>query len=122
MFREFLDHLVKVKDSEIFVEVSCLLNLRDSPVGILSDPEEIEIDHDHDQLAPHLDKIQHTTELVRELRQSTSAESVRSYEETHQAEKHFTTPLNVRHVNKAPFTSVLRAGTNICCYFNDVTR
>ena len=114
--------MVKNKDSEIFVEVSCLLNLRDSPVGILADPEEIEVDKDHNPLAPQLDKIQHTTEVVRELRQATSAESVRSYEEFHQAEKHFTTPLNVRHVNRTPFTSLLRAGTNVCCYFNDITR
>ena len=91
-------------------------------MGILADPEEIEIDHDHDPLAPQLDKLQHTTEVARTLRQATSHESVRSYEENHQAEKHFTTPLNVRHVNKTPFTSLLRAGTNICCYFNDVSR
>ena len=104
------------------MEVSCLLNLRDSPVGILSVPEEIEIDHDHDKLAPQLDKIQHTTEKARELRQVTSRESVRSYEENNQAEKHFASSLNIRHVNKTPFTSLLRAGSNICCYFNDVTR
>ena len=91
-------------------------------MGILADPEELEIDTAHNPLAPQLDKVQHTTEMVRELRQANSAESVRSYEEMHQAEKHFTTPLNVRHVNRVPFTSILRAGTKVCCYFNDVTR
>ena len=99
-----------------------MLNLRDSPVGILSDPETIEIDHDHDPLATQLDKIQHTTELARKLRQATSEENVRSYEEHNAAEKHFALALNIRHVNKTPFTSLLRAGSNVCCYFNDVTR
>ena len=117
-----MDSIVKPKDSEIFVEVSCLLNLQDSPVGIMSEPEELDIDHDHDPLATQLDKITHTTEVARELRAATSQESVRSYEQYHQAEKHFTSALNIRHVNKMPFTSLLRAGSDVCCYFNDVTR
>ena len=102
------------------MEVSCLLSLQDSSVGILADPEDIQIDHDHDPLAPHMDKVQHTTEVVRELRQATSNESVQSYEQHFQGDKNFSMLLNIRHINRVPFTRLLRMGTRVCCYFNDI--
>ena len=116
-----MDQLVKSEDSEIFVEVSCLLELQEWSVGCLSDPEEIQIDKDHDKTQSQYQKIARTTRVTRELRVATSQESVRSYEQI-KAEKHFNTSINWRHVNKVPFTRLLRIGTGVCCFFNELAR
>lgn len=120
-FRAFLDNLIKPEDSEIFAEVSCLLSLQDSPLSSMADPEEIEIDHGHDQTRPQVEKLVRTTERNRELKESQSLEIVQSYENI-EADKIFQNPLNIRHVNKSPLTRLLRMGTGVCCYFQEKSR
>lgn len=109
------------EDSEIFVEVSCLLTLHDSPIADMDTPENIQIDEGHDPTQSQLEKVQRITENNREVRASTSMDSVKSYE-SFKAEKHFQNQLNVRHYNRVAFTRLLRVGTNCCCYFQELTQ
>ena len=119
MLRHFMDNLVLPEDSEIFLEAACLLNLQDSPVSLLADPEDIQIDPDLDPTTPQLEKLQIATARARELRISTSDEAIRSYEEI-KAEKHFFNPLNLRQINTT-HTGLLRMGTGMCCFFQEIT-
>ena len=82
------------------------------------DSDVISIDEDHDATLPHGLKIQRALERNVALRASTSLDSIQSYEII-KAEKHFQNDLNVRHINNARFTRLLRFGTNVCCYFQD---
>ena len=116
-----MDQLVKSEDSEIFVHASCLLELQEWTVGCLSDPEQIQPDFGHDPTKSQFEKVKRTTEVTRELRAKKSQESVCSYEQI-KAEKLFNTSANMRHVNKLPFTRLLRVGTDACCHFNEATR
>ena len=116
-----MNELVKPEDSEVFVEVSCFLNLGESSLACMADPEEIIVDEDHDPTKPQLEKVQRTIERNRQLREATSQESIRSYEDF-KSEKHFSNPLNLRHYNKAPLTRLLRVGTGLCCHFQEKTR
>ena len=72
--------MVIPEDSEIFVEVSCLLTLHDSPIADMDTPENIQIDDEHDPLKTQLEKVQRITENNREVRASTSMDSIQSYE------------------------------------------
>lgn len=121
VFRLFMDQLVKSEDSEIFVQASCLLELQEWSVGCLSDPEQIRPDSGHDQTQSQYEKVKRTTQVTRALRAQTSRESLCSYEQM-KAEKHFNTSINLRHINKLPFTRLLRVGTDACCHFNEATR
>lgn len=116
-----MDQLVKSEDSEIFVQAACLLELQEWTVGCLADPEQIQPDDGHDQTRSQFEKVKRTTEVTRDLRAKTSQESVCSYEQI-KAEKHFNTNINLRHVNKLPFTRLLRMGTDACCHFNEASR
>ena len=116
-----MDQLVKSEDSEIFVHASCLLELQEWTVGCLSDPKQIQPDFGHDPTKSQFEKVKRTTEVTRELRAKKSQESVCSYEQI-KAEKLFNTSANMRHVNKLPFTRLLRVGTDACCHFNEATR
>ena len=92
-----MDNLVIPEDSEIFVEVSCLLTLHDSPIADIDTPENIQIDEDHDPLKTQLEKVQRITENNREVRASTSMDSIQSYESI-KAEKHFQNQLIDVHI------------------------
>ena len=116
-----MDKLVIPEDSEIFVEVSCLLTLHDSPIADMDTPENIQIDDEHDPLKNQLEKVQRITENNREVRASTSMDSIQSYE-SFKAEKHFQNELNTRHYNRVAFTRLLRVGTDVCCYFQELTQ
>ena len=116
-----MDNLVRRDDAEIFVEVSCILNLEDSPLSSMQEMEDIRTDDDHDQTMSQFDKVQRTTERNRQLQTATSAETVRSYEEI-QGDKIFQSPLNMRHYNRTPLTRLLRMGTGACCHFQESTR
>ena len=120
-FRHFLDNLVVPEDSEIFVHVSALLELHESPIADMDTPENIEIDEGHDPLQPQLEKIQRITERNREVRASTSLDSIKSYESM-KAEKHFQGQLNIRHYNRVTFTKLLRVGSDLCCYFQELSQ
>ena len=84
----------------------------------MMEPETIEPDEEQDPTLPHSTRTRKALEKNIALRASTSLDSIQSYEEI-KAEKHFLHPLNVRHINNARFTRLLRAGTNVCCYFQD---
>ena len=101
--------------------MSCFLNLQDSPLADLDSPEEIFPDDEHDPTKPLLEKIQRITENNRQVRASTSMDSIQSYESI-KAEKHFQTPLSVRHYNRVAFTRLLRVGSGICCFFQEQTQ
>ena len=116
-----MDNLVVPEDSEIFVQVSCLLELHDSPIADMDTPENIQIDEGHDPEQSQLEKVQRITEMNREVRASTSMDSVKSYE-SFKAEKHFQSQLNIRHYNRVTFTKLLRVGSDLCCYFQELTQ
>ena len=109
------------EDSEIFAEVACLLQLHDSPIADMDTPEDIAIDTGHDSTKPQLEKVQRITQNNREVRASTSMDSVTSYESI-KAEKHFQSQLNTRHYNRVALTRLLRVGTGSCCYFQELTQ
>ena len=122
IFRKFCDELVRPEDSEIFAYVSCITSLEDSPLACLMDPEDFDIEDDIDRL--NLSHEEQRTEAQTrnvQVRASTSMDSLRSYEEI-KAEKHFVTPLNIRHLNKVPFSRLLRVGTNVCCHFHEAIK
>ena len=119
--RQFLDNLVVPEDSEIFLQVSCLLELHDHVIADLDTPENIQIDEGHDPLQPQLEKVQRITENNREVRASTSLDSIQSYESI-KAEKHFQSQLNIRHYNRVTFTRLLRVGSDVCCYFQEISQ
>ena len=121
LFRKFIDNLVRPEDSEIFVEVSCFMQLHDSPIADLDTPETIQTDAGHDSLKPQLEKVQRVTEKNREVREATSMDSIQSYESI-KAEKHFQNELNIRHYNRVAFTRLLRVGSGACCYFQELTQ
>ena len=114
-----MDNLVLPEDSEIFLEAACLLNLQDSPISLLAEPEEIQLDPEIDPTKPQLEKLQIATARARELRIATSDETICSYEEI-KAEKHFFNPLNLRQINTT-HTGLLRMGTGRCCFFQELT-
>ena len=109
------------EDSEIFAEVACLLQLHDSPIADMDTPDDIVTDTGHDETLSQLEKVQRITEKNREVRASTSMESVKSYESI-KAEKHFQNQLNTRHYNRVALTRLLRVGTGSCCYFQELTQ
>ena len=113
--------MVIPEDSEIFAEVACLLQLHDSPIADMDTPEEIIVDNGHVIERPQLEKVQRITENNREVRASTSLDSVKSYE-SFKAEKHFQNQLNIRHYNRVALTRLLRVGTGSCCYFQELTQ
>ena len=78
-------------------------------------PDTVDIDWSHET------KIRKASEKNVEVRASTSMDSVTSYEDI-KAEKHFLSPLNVRYINKMPFTRLMRLGTNVCCHFIEEMR
>ena len=118
-----MDSIVRSEDSEIFAEVACLKTLQDSALAMLTKPDDIYPDSDDEETLATLskrDKIKRTAAKNKAVRVATSEESIQSYE-SFKAEKHFTSQVNVRHVNNNPFTQLLRAGTGICCYFQETT-
>ena len=66
-----MDNLILPEDSEIFVQVACLLDLHEHPIADLDTPENIQIDEGHDPLQSQLEKVQRITENNREVRAST---------------------------------------------------
>ena len=116
-----MDNLILPEDSEIFVQVACILELHDSPIADMETPEEILVDEGHDPEKSQLEKIQRITEKNREVRASTSLDSIQSYESI-KAEKHFQSHLNTRHYNRVAFTRLLRVGSDVCCYFQEVNQ
>ena len=94
-----------------------MLNLQDSPLSLLSTPEDIQIDPDLDPLRPQMEKLQLVTSRTRDLRAATSDETLRSYEEM-KAEKHFFNPLNLRQVNTMN-TGLIRMNSQLCCFFHE---
>ena len=120
-YRAFCDKLVRPEDSEIFANVACLVDLEDNLVANMMDPEMVQDEEDYDPGLPHDEKIRKMSEKNKEVRASTSCDSLRSYEEI-KAEKHFACPLNIRQINNMPFTRLLRLGTNVCCHFNETLR
>ena len=117
-FRIFCDNLFRPEDTEIFASVSCILRLEDTNFATMMDPQQIMIDEDHDPCMPQQAKLNRTLERNIEARASTSMDSIKSYESL-KAEKIFQHQINIRHINKVPFTKLLRAGTNICCHFQE---
>ena len=120
MFRNFMDNIIRFEDAKIFPEVACLGTLQDTDMACMEDPMEEYPEEDMVAIATlsKEDKIRRLAQKNTEVRASTSAESRKSYEEF-KAEKHFRTPLNTRHLNKMPFTKLLRQGTGVCCYFQE---
>ena len=118
IFRLFCDRLVDPEDSEIFAFVSCIADLPNSPLACLMEPESIEIEEDHDQCQPMTIKMENALVKNAALRAATSEDSMASYEDI-KAEKLFVNPLNIRHVNKVPFTRLLRLGTTACCFYHE---
>ena len=114
-----MDNLVLPEDSEIFLQASCLLRLEDSSVGLLSTPEDIQIDPDLDPTKPQMEKLQIATCRARDLRAAASNETIQSYEEM-KADKHFFNVLNLRQVNNV-HTGLIRMDTQLCCFFQEVT-
>ena len=86
----------------------------------LSEPETFQ-EEDVDPNLSMDQKIRNESEKNIAVRASTSADSLRSYEEI-KAEKHFLSSLNKRYFNRMPFTRILRLGTNICCHFQEESR
>ena len=118
-----MDNIIRPKDSEIFAEVACIKTLHDSALALLAEPDDTYPDSDDEDSLATLskrDKIKRAALKNQAVRVATSQESIQSYEEF-KAEKHFTNQLNIRHVNKTPFTQLLRAGTGVCCYFQETT-
>ena len=116
-FRRFCDQLVRPEDSEIFAYVASIINLEDTLVANITEsdqlkPDEMDINWSHET------KIRNASEKNVEVRASTSMDSIRSYEEI-KAERHFLSPLNLRHINNMPFTRLMRLGTNVCCHFQE---
>ena len=111
------DSLVRSEDSEIFAFVACIADLENSPLACMMDPEVLPV---QDETIPldDVDKRQKDLEDNIAVRASTSLESIQSYEEI-KAERLFVNPLNIRHVNKVPFTRLLRVGANVCCFFHE---
>ena len=87
-------------------------------MGIMMDSDNLVVNEDHDVSLPHGEKLQRALDKNIAVRASTSLDSIQSYEEM-KADKHFQLPLNIRHINKARFTGLLRAGSGLCCYFQD---
>ena len=111
---------MRPEDSEIFAHVACLVDLEDTIVANMTEPETFQED-DVDPQWSHDVKIRKASERNVELRASTSMDSLRSYEDI-KAEKHFLSQLNNRYINKMPFTRILRLGTNSCCHFQEESR
>ena len=65
-----MDNLVKPDDSLVFMHVSCILQLQDTPLACLTDPEDIQVDDEHDATQSQLQKLKRVTARNRELRQS----------------------------------------------------
>ena len=105
-------------DAEIIAHVACIVTLQDSWAACLTEPDHLLVDEDHDQTLDQEVKLQQALEKNIQARASASAEIIQSYEDI-KAEKHFLNPLNIRHINKAPFTRLLRTGANICCFFQE---
>ena len=120
-FRAFCDTLVRPEDSEIIANVSCLTILQDSPLATMMESDTLEEEDEYDPELPHATQLKKALKKNIEVRASTSLDSIQSYESI-KAEKHFLNPLNVRYVNNAKFTALRRAGTNVCCYFQDKIR
>ena len=110
--------MVNPEDSEIFAYVSSIADLENSPLACLMEPEPISIDENHDQTLSMAVKMENALVQNIALRAATSQDSITSYEEI-KAEKHFVNPLNIRHVNKVPFTRLLRLGTTACCFYHE---
>ena len=118
-----MDSIIRSNDSEIFAEVACIKSLQDSALALLTEPDDIYPDSDDEETLATLskrDKIKRAAVKNKAVRLATSQESIQSYESI-KAEKHFTSKWNIRHVNKTPFTQLLRAGTGVCCYFQETT-
>ena len=116
-----MDSIIRPGDSEIFAEVACIRSLQDTDLALLSAPDDIYPDSDDEETLATLsknEKIKRAAAKNRAVKVATSQESIQSYEEF-KAEKHFKNRLNIRHVNNTPFTQLLRAGTGVCCYFQE---
>ena len=87
----------------------------------MMESDELPEEDEYDPSLPHALQLRKALEKNIAVRASTSLDSIQSYESI-KAEKHFINPLNVRYVNNAKFTALLRAGTNVCCYFQDQIR
>ena len=111
--------MVRPEDSEIFAHVACLDQLEDTLLANVMDTETFQ-DDDLDPEWSHEMKIRNESEKNKAVRASTSQDSLRSYEKI-KAEKLFLSSLNIRQINKMPFTRLLRMGTNVCCHFDETS-
>lgn len=111
---------MRPEDSEIFANVANIIQLEDTDFATMMDPDPIQTDEDHDPTMPQQSKLDRTLDRNIEARASTSMDSIKSYENL-KAEKIFQHEINIRQINRIPFTKLLRAGTNVCCHFLEAT-